>query len=236
LVNTQCAPLEVIRNITVQCPTPPVIPLSDWSVSVARDKPTRVWLNADGVTGSVANESLTYNWAIVYPDSNSVSAFDGTHLPIPNIISPRSKLASFFVPRANIDYRVKLSVSDGCSITEKIVTIKTPCSIDIPLQNKTLATTYDGEIPVTLMSFAYDHTQTVAAYLEYPKCQSYTWNLVDYSVDISSSLVTSGGTEFTKTSGFAGLISVVVIVAVVVPVIIWMYLTKKACFKQDPRV
>jgi len=237
LSNTQC-PVEVIRNITVQCPTPPVIPssLSDWSVSVARDQPTRVWLNADGVTASVANESITYNWQIVYPNSSSVSSVDGTPLTPPTIISYRSKLASFFVPRANIDYRVKLSVSDGCSTTEKIVTIKTPCSIDIQLQNKTLSTTYDGEIPVTLMSFAYDHTQTVSSYLEYPKCQLYSWKLIDYSVAVSSSLIVSGGTEFTKTSGFAGLISVVVIVAVVVPVIIWMYFTKKACFKQDPRV
>jgi len=240
LGNSGCPAITTSSQVTVTCGQAPQIPssLQDWSVSVPRDKPTRVWLSAAGVTDiDTANESLSYNWQLLSPLTGATSPVDGSVLTIPTILSPRSMIASFWVPQANVPYVVQLSVSDGCSTVNKIVTISTTCSLFIPLDNKTLAATYDGQVPVTLMSFAYDHTQEIASYLSYPKCQTYSWQLVDYSTAIADSLLQSGSTEFVKTSGFAGLISVVVIVAVVVPIVVWMYLTKKACFnKSDPRV
>jgi len=141
-------------------------------------------------------------------------------------------VSSFWVPQANVNYLIQLSVSDSCNTVVKNFTIQTPCNLVIPLDNKTLAAYYDGQVPVTLMSFAYDHTQEIGSVFTYPKCQQYVWSLVDYSTAIDASLLTSSTTAFTKTSGFAGLISAVVIVAVIVPIIIWMYCTKKACFKN----
>jgi len=235
-----CPAVTTATQVTVTCGQPPQIPssLQDWSVMVPRDKPTRVWLSAVGVTDvDTANESLSYNWQLLAPVTGATSPVDGSVLTIPNILAPRSMIASFWVPQANVKYVVQLSVSDGCNTVTKIVTITTQCSLYIPLDNKTLAATYDGQVPVTLMSFAYDHTQEISGYLSYPKCQVYSWQLVDYSTTISDSLLQSGSTEFVKTSGFAGLISAVVIVAVIVPIVVWMYLTKKGCFnKSDPRV
>jgi len=208
------------------------------TVNVARDRPTRVWLNGNGVKDAdTANDSLTYNWKFLYPLDGATNVVDGSVIPLPTIIAPRSLISSFWVPQANVDYVIQFSVSDGCNTVIKEFTIKTPCSLFIPLDNKTLAATYDGQVPVTLMSFAYDHTQEISQYLTYPKCQTYSWKFVDYSTTVADSLLQSGTTEFVKTQGFAGLISAVVIVAVIVPIIIWMYLTKKACFKPaDPRV
>jgi len=147
-------------------------------------------------------------------------------------------VASFWVPQSGINYVVELSVSDRChNPVIKNFTIQTPCDLALPLDNKTLASTYDGSVPVTLMSFAYDHTLEISSVFTYPKCQTYTWSLVDYSVTYSQSLFATTTPDFVKTAGFAGLIAAVVIIAVLVPIILWAYFTRKACFKTtDPRV
>jgi len=231
LLSTTCyLPIDS-AILHVNCPnTAPVLDsVMDMTVPVDREIPTRVWLNATGVTSP---SSLTYTWKVLYPnpDGSSVNPVDGVSLTAPTIISHRSVVSSFWVPQANINYVIELSVSDSCNTVVKNFTIQTPCNLVIPLDNKTLAAYYDGQVPVTLMSFAYDHTQEVGSVFTYPKCQNYTWTLVDYSTAYSASLLGSATTDFVKTSGFAGLIAAVVIVAVLVPIIIWMYCTKKACF------
>jgi len=223
-------------TVSVTCGTPPDISkvANNMIVPVDRQQPTRVWLNASGL----ANEaSLTYSWRVLYPNIYSYNPIEKVFLTIPDLLSPRGVVSSFWVPQSNIDYIIELSVSDACHTVTKNFTVSTPCNLAIPLDNKTLAAYYDGQVPVTLMSFAYDHTQEIGNYLTYPKCQRYTWELVDYSSSYSASLMAVTEAEFVKTSGFAGLISAVVIVAILVPIIIWMYCTKKACFnKTDPRV
>jgi len=203
----------------------------DQTVMVDRELATRVWLNASAVTDADSS-NLIYNWRVVYPTASSLS-WKNLPLPIPTIISPQSSTASFFVPQSNIDYIIELSVSDGCDVRNKTITIHSPCSLVVPLPNKTLAANYDGTVPVQLMSFGYDHSQEVSSYISSPKCQRYTWSFDTYSTSYSDSLYLTETTPFTKTSGFAGLISVVVIIAVVIPVIIWMYCTKKACFNKE---
>jgi hypothetical protein len=236
LINTPCI-VPQTTPITATC-TGPTTDLSSviipTSVQVDRQKPTRVWLNATGVTST---DTLFYNWKIVYPTSTSRNLVDNVLLPVPEIVAKHTSLASFLIPQAGVSYVVELSVSDHCRTTVKNYTIGTTCAQEILMGNKTLAANYDGNVPVPFMSFAYDHTVEIAAALTYPKCQTYTWSLVDYSVTYSDSLYASDATEFSKTGGFAALISIVVIIAVIVPLVLWMYCTKKACFnKTDPRV
>jgi len=224
-------------TIDVSCPNSPpdLSKINSFSVNIDRDQPTRVLLDASSVNGGSKN--LTYTWSVVYPSIGSVSLIDGHSLIVPKIVTPVSALASFFVPEANIDYVVQLSVTDHCYTSVKTITISTPCKTVIPLNNLTLAASYTGEVPVPMLSFSYDHTVEVQSFIKYPTCQQYQWSVVDYSATISSSLVTTGPTEFTKTSGFAALISIVVILAVIIPIVLWLYCTKKACFKStDPRV
>lgn len=226
---------RITSTVLVTCPsTPDLSSVTDMTVQVDRQQPTRVWLNASSVPDPAKN--MTFSWKVLYPTVNSQSTVNGHTLQIPKIISPNSRTASFFVPESNIDYIVQLSVTDYCSTTVKSIIIHTLCKTVIPLANKTLATTFSGEIPVNMMSFAYDHTVEIANFLSFPKCQHYAWSLADYSTQYSDSLI-SGSTEFAKTSGFAALISIVVIIAVIVPIVVWLYVTKKACFKStDPRV
>jgi len=221
-------------TISVVCGTPPDLSMiGDLNVGVDREIATRAWLNASSVVGT-----FEYNWRVVYPTSTSLNPVNGQPLHVPTIMNPRSVVSSFWIPQSGVTYVIELSVSDGCQTIVKNINIQTPCNSLIPLTNKTLAAYYDGEVPVTLMSFAYDHTQEVANFIAYPKCQTYMWTLVDYSqTQYSASLGAAGTTDFVKTGGFAALISIVVIIAVIVPVIIWMYCTKKACFdKTDARV
>jgi len=232
--NTIC-PITQVSTITVGCSTiaPSLSTIGDMTVPVDRDKPTRVWLNATTVTDMDTDKgSLIYNWKVIYPLSGVYVYGVPFPLTSPVIYSPQSMVSSFWVPQSNVDYIIELSVSDHCNVQIKNITIHTPCSVTVPLQNTTLVSTYDGLVPVQFMSFAYDHTYEVASILAYPKCQLYFWTLYDYSTSYSADAFSqSGTTAFTKTSGFAGLISAVVIVAVLVPVILWLYCTKKACFK-----
>jgi hypothetical protein len=205
-------------------------------VPVDRMTATRVWLNASTVSNPKGD--LLFKWRILSPTVGSRNPIDGEPLPVPSVVDSESVVASFLIPQAGVDYVVELSVNDHCSTTVKTFTVRTQCALQISLANKTLAAYYDGQVPVTLMSFAYDHTQEVATVVPYPKCQKYTWKLVDYASDkYSDSLLGTTDAEFSKTGGFAALISIVVIIAVIVPLVIWMYCTKKACFnKTDPRV
>jgi len=237
MTNAPLCSKSSLATIDVSCPNSQadLSKINSFSVNIDRDQPTRVLLDASSVNGGSRN--LTYTWSVVYPSPLSVSKIDGHPLIVPQIITPVSLFASFVVPEANIDYVVQLSVTDHCYTSVKTITISTPCKTVIPLNNLTLAATYTGEIPVTMLSFSYDHTVEVQSFIKYPSCQHYSWSVVDYSATISSSLVTTGTTEFTKTSGFAALISIVVILAVIIPIVIWLYCTKKACFKStDPRV
>jgi len=233
LLSTTCYYPRDTGIMNVVCPTnPPVLDsIKPMTVQVDREVPTRVWLNASDVAAT-STLPLTFFWKVLYPTADSLNPVDGKSLPVPVIVSDRSMLSSFWVPQSNVEYIIELSVSDSCNTVVKNFTVKTPCNTVIPLLNKTLAAYYDGQVPVTLMSFAYDHTQEIGDVFTYPKCQKYTWTLVDYSTSYSDALLGSGATDFVKTSGFAGLISAVVIVAVLVPIIIWMYCTKKACFKN----
>jgi hypothetical protein len=232
LTGTECVFSQLV-SISVDCP-PGAPDLKDivgsLTQSVDRSHATRVHLNASGVIHT-ALDTLSYNWKVLGPPPSGAT-FRG-----PTIINPQSIWASFVIPQSGVDYIVELSVTDHCRTSVKNITIKTPCSQFIPLDNKTLAAVYTGEIPVQMMSFAYDHTVAIAAYLSYPRCQSYFWELKDYSARYSDAFYASSEPEFSKTGGFAALISVVVIVAVIVPIVLWMYFTKKACFnKTDPRV
>jgi len=226
-------------NVVVNCPSgaPDLSMITDMTVPVDRVRPTRAWLNATAVLPT-ATGALVYNWKVVYPTQLSTNPIDGVLLPVPTILDPHSSTASFIVPQSGVTYVIELSVSDHCHLTVKTINIQTPCPQVIPLNNKTLAAYYDGSVPVPLMSFAYDHTVEVANFISYPKCQTYNWVLVDYSIAYGDALLGSASTTaFAQTGGFAALISIVVIVAVIVPIIIWMYCTKKACFnKTDPRV
>jgi len=238
LTGTECVVSKLV-TITVDCP--PAAPdltaiVGSLNQEVDRSHATRVHLNASGVIHT-AVDTLSYNWKVIYPTSTSRNPIDGTLLPVPTIIDPQSIWSSFVIPQSGVDYIVELSVSDHCRTTVKNITIKTPCSLFIPYNNKTLSAVYNGEIPVQMMSFAYDHTVEIAAFLSYPRCQLYSWELVDYSARYSDAFYASSEPEFSTTGGFAALISVVVIVAVIVPIVLWMYFTKKGCFnKTDPRV
>jgi len=238
LANTVCTVSSTATVSTVCSSYAPVLDLVPSTIPavVARFKPSRVWLNASSVTdGDNSFDQLLFFWEVVYPNIDSYNPIDGSSYTIPQDYEPQAAVTSF-VAQANINYVFKLSVSDRCHTTTKIITITTTCDIDIPLDNRTLVASYDGSIPIPLMSFGYDHTKEIAGYLPAPRCQKYTWTFVDYSVGYSESLFSSN-TDFVKTSGFAGLITAVVIVAVIVPVIVWLYCTKKACFKStDPRV
>jgi len=203
--------------------------------TVARFGPTQIKLDASGVTDlDTPTSLLLFQWSVVYPTSTSINPLDGSYYTVPTIVDSTAPIATFVPPQANINYIIKLSVTDHCNLVSTYITIPTVCDISIVLENRTLAATYDGSVPIPLMAFAYDHTHEIQQYV-YPSCQSYSWQLVDYSIGYSEALSTS--TEFVQTSGFAGLISAVVIVAVTVPIILWLYFTKKACFKgSDPRV
>jgi len=70
--------------------------------------------------------------------------------------------------------------------------------------------------------------------LPYPNCQQYSWSFLEYSPVVSEEAVflfTSGSTAFTKTAGFGGVIAAIVVVGVAVPLVLFLYFSKKACFK-----
>jgi len=234
LRDTTCVSSQT-TTVKVNCGVAPVLTgITDQTVLVDRIKPTRVWLNATSVTDADTPKSdLIYNWKVLYPVQDILDDDENVIITAPIIHAPHSMVSSFWVPQSNVKYIIELSVSDHCNVQTKNFTIFTPCSVTLPLENRTLATTYDGVVPVQLMSFGYDQTYEISGYLSTPKCQTYNWILYDYSTSYSDSLLVSDGTAFTKTPGFAGLISVVVIVAVVVPIVLWMYFTKKACFKNS---
>jgi hypothetical protein len=226
-------------TFTVTCPdsAPDLSSIVNRIEPVSRYKPTRVVLNASSVTDESPHSDLVFNWKILYPKDGDRSPIDGEEYSIPELVNYQSMVSSFLVPQSGVTYVVELSVRDYCHTTVKNFTISTPCEFEMPFPNKTLAASFDGSVPVQLMSFAYDHTLEVAQTLAYPKCQTYLWTLVDYSVAYSDSLFASSEPEFAKTAGFAGLIAAIVIIAVVVPLVLWAYCTKKACFKStDPRV
>jgi len=220
-------------TITCSAASPVLESVKDQSVNLFRDKPARVWLDAtEVVDADTPKSTLVYNWRVVYPTSSSRDIYNRP-VPIPSIQSPLTMVASF-TPKAGISYIFELSVSDRCNVVKKNITINTVCSTILNLENKTIAATYDGVVPVQMMSFAYDYAHDISSLVPTPTCQSYQWTVVDYSPTYSDAFLNGGGsTTFTKTAGFAGLISVVVIVAVIVPVIVWLYCTKKACFKNS---
>jgi len=238
--NTGCQKVKT-STISVTCSpgAPDLSSITDFTHPMSRMEANRVYLNASGVTDSdTPQHKLGFNWKLLHPispyDANPLIGEDPLEVTIED---EHERIASIWLPQANVDYVVELSVTDHCHTVVKNFTIKTPCDLSIPMSNKTLATVHDGTIPVTFMSFGYDHTLEIANYLSYPKCQQYEWTFVDYSVAYSDSLFASTEPEFVKTAGFAGLIAAVVIVAVIVPIIVWAYCTKKACFKStDPRV
>jgi len=236
--NTGCQIVKTSTiSVTCSAEAPVLTSVTSFTQSMSRFEANRVFLNASGVTDlDTPQERLVFNWKVLYPTLYN-NPFVGEEAIIVYIEDPHSMVASMWIPHANIDYIVELSVTDHCHTVVKNITIKTPCDLSIPLNNKTLAAVYDGTVPVQFMSFAYDHTIEIANYVSYPKCQRYEWSFVDYSVTYSDNLFASVEPEFVKTAGFAGLIAAVVIVAVIVPIIIWAYCTKKACFKNtDPRV
>jgi hypothetical protein len=244
LANTQCVDVRTVV-VTVDCSSvgfpggasPNLDKIVDFSFPMSRTNANNIVLNGSVVTDADTDvNDLVFNWKLLYPRSGDRSLVDGLLLPIPSMLNSLSMVASFVAPQAGVTYIVELSVTDHCHTIVKNFTIKTPCEF-IPIANKTLAAYYDGSVPVTLMSFAYDHTVEIGSTFTYPRCQDYSWSLVDYSVTYSDSLFITSETEFTKTAGFAGLIASVVIIAIIVPIIIWAYCTKKACFKNtDPRV
>jgi len=203
LLSTRCYYPVDTAIMNVKCPnTPPVLDsIVPMEVPVDREQPTRVWLNASAVA-LTSSLPLTYTWKLLYPTNMTRNPIDGVNYTLPAIVSYRSMVSSFWVPQANVDYVIELSVSDSCNTVVKNFTVKTPCNLRIPLDNKTLAAYYNGEVPVTLMSFAYDHTQEVGNVFTYPKCQKYEWKLVDYSTAYSDALLGSASTDFVKTSGF----------------------------------
>jgi len=159
-------------SISVACTAngPVLDTVTSFTTTVARFKPSRVWLNASTVTDlDTPTKDLLFLWEVVYPTSTSIDTRDGTLLTVPTIIEPTSQITSFNAPQANIDYVIKLSVSDRCHLSTKLITIKALCDITINLANRTLVATYDGTVPVPLMSFGYDHTKEIADFLPAPR-------------------------------------------------------------------
>jgi len=110
--------------------------------------------------------------------------------------------------------------------------------VDLKTDPTHLTTTFDGSIPVTMMTMAFDYHAEIASALPYPACQSYRWSEYEYKSEIPAEYLNTGSsTDFVKTAGFGGVIAAIVIVGVAVPVVLYLYFTKKACFKStDPRV
>jgi hypothetical protein len=228
-------------SVTVNCGAAPdltAVP-AEYKFTIRRDDVSPVLvLNA---TAASDTQPLAFAWVPVYPtDGNAPSPLFGEiQFPSPQSLTPLQTTNLYlFQPRtAGITYWFDLFVSDGCSVSHKRISVVTECSIEIPLTNTTLVATFDGTLPVMMMTVAYDYQHEVSQYLPFPSCQTYDWKFLGYSTEIPDGALVGGSTPFVKTAGFAGLIAAVVIVGVTVPVVLFLYFTKKACFKStDSRV
>jgi len=245
LVNTQC-PYTATSQLTVQCGLPPSlanVPAS-FTLTLDRDVSQNITLDASALTDADST-SFIYNWVIAFPsDTNRTnSRYTNLDFHVPTILGESSQKATLFGLTADMDVLVDLYVSDGCTVVSKRITIRTECSLKIKDVNTTLVTMYDGTLPITLMTVAYDYQNDMLEnyQLPYSSCQKISWTeQIEYSETVSDQAIeqlNSGSTAFVKTAGFAGLIAAVVIVGVTVPVILYLYFSKKACFKStDPRI
>jgi hypothetical protein len=217
-------------------------------MQVDRATPTMLTLNASAVLDSdTDSDHLAFQWVLVYPNwvnhTNPLFPDDSSydyHVPVFQYETTNfttQSIVTMQVLDAGLDYVFNLTVSDGCNRVSKRVTVHLECNVALKTDPTHLITTFDGSIPVTMMTMAYDYHTEIASALPYPACQSYRWSELEYTSEIPADYITSGSTDFVKTAGFAGLIAAIVIVGVTVPVILYLYFSKKACFKSsDPRV
>jgi hypothetical protein len=244
LINTMC-PYSSSVPLHVTCGVAPSLVNVPETLKVTLDRHAsqNVTLNASDATDA-DSASLIYNWVLVFPsESNRTDwRYTGYDFRVPTLVGESSKIATLYGLTADMEVLVDLYVSDGCSVVSKRITIFTACSLTIPEVNTTLVTVYDGTVPIPLMSVAYDYQNDMLEYkLPYSSCQHIWWNEnIEYSQTIPDQAINqlnSGSTPFVKTAGFAGLIAAIVIVGVTVPVILYLYFAKKACFKStDPRI
>jgi hypothetical protein len=229
--------------ITVSCGAPPNLDLvpDHLEVTVEPALAPQVILDASAATDP-DSKHLTYYWMLIFPTGGNDTIPNTVHdLYDTNMDSQRRVNATFTPWQAGIDYIFDLIVSDGCTNATKRIYVAAKCSVDISKDNVTLIALYDGSVPLARMPMTYDHHAEIADMLPYPSCQNYWWYFLEYQYEIPEAtmeLALSGSsTDFVKTRGFGGVIAAIVIVGVTVPVILYLYFTKKACFKTtDPRV
>jgi len=214
------------------------------TATIDRASPAVILLDASAATDS-DSPRLTYYWEIIYPSpanqTNPAYSDNFTNYNIPSFLSGATTAHASFQPfTADIDYVFRLHVSDGCTDVTKYVTVHVSCSVPIVTKNTTLVAVFDGSVPVTAMNLGYDYSNELKDVLPWPNCQAYSWSLIQYSPTLSDEALSQVGgssTAFVKTAGFGGVIAAIIIVGVTVPVVLYLYFAKKACFKStDSRV
>jgi hypothetical protein len=92
----------------------------DWIVTLTRDSPRRLRLDASNSTSN-SNSQLSVYWAWRYPDPrwNTSEAQD-------NIDSPYSSTAELILPGVG-DYYILLTVHDGCAVSQLNITLHAQC-------------------------------------------------------------------------------------------------------------
>jgi hypothetical protein len=228
----------------VTCPTPPDLSSieSFQTVTVDRAVSPVYILDASTVPGKSANgDPLVFQWKLVWPtpdNSTNTDVYPNVSYVVPGFLtSAKEPIAQFQPQDAGINYIFDLYVSDGCTVVTKRITVASKCSVELSNENTNIVATYDGSVPIHMMGVAYDYHTEIGEKLPYPNCQNYQWTYVSYSATLPDELLSSGSTPFTKTAGFGGVIAAIIVVGVAVPVVLYLYFTKKACFKaSDPRV
>jgi len=123
--NTGCQRVKTSTiSVTCSAEAPVLTSVTSFTQSMSRFEANRVFLNASGVTDlDTPQERLVFNWKVLYPTLYN-NPFVGEEAIIVYIEDPHSMVASMWIPHANIDYIVELSVTDHCHTVVKNITIK----------------------------------------------------------------------------------------------------------------
>jgi len=166
-------PITSTTVVNVPCNNAPIPrPGNNRNIQLSRSmtSPNRVLLDGSG-SHDPDNDFLTYQWSQIAGPTVIVDDW-------------RAATSSVILPQAYAAFTFQLLVSDGCQAISAPVTYVTTCDtvLTLPVNNATLFSAYNGEVPVPLMTMGYDYAAALAAVNPAPvvRCEAYQFTLVDY--------------------------------------------------------
>jgi hypothetical protein len=154
-----------------------------------------------------------------------------------SINNANTAVASITLQQAYIDYVFMLTVSDGCNIVTRTITIHTMCDTSVTLFAPSVYSSYLGQMPVPYMQLDYDYASTQEAATSIAQCQKFAWTLTGFSEDTNEypapqPLSGGGSTPFVETAGFKAMISIICIVVAIAILLIILYARGCICNKS----